>query len=95
MDGLVIPIDGSEILSRGSVNDPIAFSWGKVDLSKKYRFQISSDKSFSSVVLDETIEKNQYFLTKPLPRGRMFWRVRAESNRKNSVWTPTFYFDTQ
>ncbi|RME18295.1 MAG: serine/threonine protein kinase [Bdellovibrio sp.] len=89
---LKVPTNGSELLAQVSEENPVVFSWQAVPLSKKYHFQLAKDKGFHKLVLEKTISKNQLFLTAPLPKGTLYWRVRAKAGQKYSVWTPVFKF---
>jgi len=82
----------------------ISFSWSSVEGAERYNFQISTDKSFSKIILNEdSISTNSYYpntdLSIPVDiPGGYFWRVRAISSEGSfGIWSAIhqYYIDEE
>lgn len=69
------------------------FKWKPVMGAKYYEVQIAADADFTKIVDTFTSESSAYTFKKPLPEGRIFWRVRAVSATRSSEWSPVFDVD--
>jgi hypothetical protein len=68
------------------------FAWAPVPGAKQYEFQIAADAGFNAPVLgagqDRFFTKNtRATLTKTVPNGTYWWRVRASGRGRVSLWT--------
>jgi hypothetical protein len=76
--------DGDEGKVRLRWNDPVG--------SKNYRVQLSSSRSFKSVIWEDEVGRPTTE-TPPLAAGRFFWRVKSEEEgRPQSEWSPIAQF---
>lgn len=68
-------------------NGAVVFDWSDKLESTTYRFEISSDDSFSKVI--KTIDSAQPPLTVTgVPEGQLYWRVRSTAlNRPEALWS--------
>jgi hypothetical protein len=87
---LKLPPNGVSLVSLNGTQDPILFKWEAVDKAETYRLEISSDEDFKSITHSTTTRENQVVITKLLPKGRNFWRVRAEQGTSKSDWSQAF-----
>lgn len=70
----------------------IVFSWTKIPAAESYTLELSSDADFTKII-SRHVSHQRGFLLKQAPlNGDVFWRVRSESNKGNSDWSPTSHF---
>jgi hypothetical protein len=80
--------------ANGLVVDALpAFSWAAVAKADRYEFQLAADSGMNSPVLGRgddqfTTRNTRATLTKTIPNGTYWWRVRAlQTNGTPSAWT--------
>lgn len=88
-----LPFNGISIVSFNGQQDPIAFRWQGVVSAAAYRLEISEDDAFKHVTLSQVTPETQVIINKHLPRGRFYWRVRAELGVDKSEWSEVFNFE--
>ncbi len=88
-----LPPNGVSIVSLSGGQDPISFRWEEIDAAEFYRLEISANEKFTPTLFATAVAENQYVLTANLPKGKVFWRVRAENGNVKSAWSPVFSFD--
>lgn len=87
------PSLGTTVPSQGTMVTPIACLWSSVKLASNYEFQLASDPSFNQIIHQTAASQNKYILILPLPRGKFYWRVRANSkDEEASSWSASSYF---
>lgn len=86
---LKLPPNGVSIVSLTGSQEPILFRWEIAD-ANDYRLEIAADDGFQQVLHSAVVGENQLVVTKPLPKGKLYWRVRAQKGSLNSEWSPTF-----
>lgn len=61
-----------------------------------YTFQIASDVEFVSLLIEERIENEEYFLTAGSiePLNTYYWRVGSQNSNNCTIWSPAFSFIT-
>ena len=74
--------------------DSIDFKWGSAKFSNSYRFQLSSDNSFTNIVHDSLLNSTNILLTKLKPSTTFFWRVKSLNLDTISNWSTIWYFLT-
>jgi|GEM_PF-3800141 hypothetical protein len=85
-----LPPNGVSIVSfAGGAQEPIVFKWEVVD-ADNYRLEIAADDGFQKVLHSAVVSDNQLIVTKSLPKGKLFWRVRAQRGSANSDWSQVF-----
>ncbi|MCX6155097.1 MAG: aryl-sulfate sulfotransferase [Candidatus Kapabacteria bacterium] len=68
-------------------------SWGAVDGATKYRFQLSSDLQFKSLITDKSnISTSSMTYTDLVFNQTYFWRVIASSSTNTGDWSPAYSF---
>lgn len=79
-----------------SANAPTAltFEWQNLELASDYRFQLSSDESFSTIITDSSLTQSQLSLDELDYSATYFWRVQAINEGGSSNWSSVFSFTT-
>jgi hypothetical protein len=81
---LISPDDGA------SVGTLPTFDWSDVTGATGYRLQVSSDPAFSTLTVNMTVANSIAKLSKPLPSGTWYWRVRPIGpNATPGPWSAT------
>lgn len=68
----------------------IVFSSNSVPSALNYRFQISSENDFSSIVYDTLLGTRFVELNLPNFNGTYYWRTKAYTNGDSTSWSPFF-----
>jgi hypothetical protein len=89
---LKLPPDRVSIVSLNGAQDPILFRWESRGDDAIYRLQLASDVGFRHIALNVLVRQNQYVVTKKLPLGRIFWRVRSDDGTKSN-WSAISTFE--
>jgi len=83
---------------NGATSVPVSpvLNWGSVLNADEYQIQISSNSSFSNIVVDATTPSLSYLVTPPLANlTQYWWRARALNNQQQrSSWTIAWSFTT-
>lgn len=90
---LQLPPDGVSIVTMNGTQDPISFRWKSAGPADQYRLEISADAKFKNVVHSTVTGDPQLVVVKPLPKGKLFWRVRAEQGTNKSDWSAPYGFE--
>jgi serine/threonine protein kinase len=90
---LKLPPNGVSIVSLNGAQDPISFRWDTVNSAEVYRLQVAADAKFRKQLFTTTTQDNQFVVTKKMPKGQIFWRVRAEQSGGNSNWSKVYSFE--
>jgi serine/threonine protein kinase len=90
-----LPPRGVSVVSMGDTASPIVFSWSKVNEATSYKIEIAADDNFSKILHQTTSSDIKVVITTPLPKGRIFWRMRAENKNGKSEWTSPNYFEIE
>ncbi|WP_413289918.1 hypothetical protein [Bdellovibrio sp. HCB337] len=88
-----LPPNGVSIVPLNGQLMPISFKWQSVNLAKSYRLEIAKDNEFSQPLYSQVTDQSQIVINKSMPRGRLYWRLRAERGGEKSDWSETFYFE--
>lgn len=73
------------------------FDWSDVNNATKYRLQVSSDSTFSSLTIDTSVSGvSQFTITTNIinDSSLYFWRVNSSNSVTISNWTANFAFNT-
>ncbi|HPO62640.1 MAG TPA: hypothetical protein PK762_06110, partial [Candidatus Kapabacteria bacterium] len=85
---LLIP-SNNEIINSETVN----FYWVKSPVSNVSRFQLSSDSSFTNIILDSLLENENLSVLLTSGFNRLcFWRVRAYDSMNITPWSEVSKF---
>lgn len=74
-------------------DDPVTLSWSAQERATSYRVQVSPAADFSDLLLDETVESTSAMIDVE-PGTTYFWRVAANSNADEVIWTGAYTFTT-
>lgn len=88
----VSPALGIEAPSRkGRIS--IEFSWLRVPTATSYTLEIAKDQKFDEVVERITSPDPKALLEQATLQGRIYWRVKAHGNKRESGWSDPSYLD--
>ena len=62
-------------------------SWNDVANATGYHFQLATDASFTSIVVDEVLGEPTYRAAGAVADGTYFWRTRVQASTGNSGWS--------
>lgn len=82
---------------NGSVNNSVnpILAWSFVEGASEYRVQVSENFEFTNLIVDETVDDNNYEIEQTLDFNTFyFWRVQALSVGGNSNFSGKFTFTT-
>lgn len=85
------------LVSNGAINQPteVQLIWYPVYGSTEYRFQLSSDSTFSNTIIDQTNYLDTTILVSALDfLTTYFWRVNASYPYDTSAWSDVWSFET-
>lgn len=88
-----LPPNGVSLVSLNGTQDPILFKWEAVEKAEMYRLEIATDEEFKSITHSTVSRENQVVVTKLLPKGKNYWRVRAEQGTSKSDWSQAFVIE--
>lgn len=83
------------VAGRPVDTEPPIFNWTPIPEATRYRVQVASTEAFESVHYDDVMERGSALpLGSALPDGvtMMYWRVRAETEEEQSVWSEPAHF---
>jgi hypothetical protein len=89
---LKLPPDGVSIVSLNGSQDPISFKWEDTD-ADAYNLEIAADEGFQQIIHSAVIRENQTVITKAMPKGKVYWRLRSKKGAIKSDWSPSFSFE--
>ena len=73
-----------------------SFEWSIVDNATNYTFQLSTNSSFSSYLINTQVSGSSYQTSLELEYNTLYyWRVKANNNQQESEWSETYRFTTQ
>jgi murein DD-endopeptidase MepM/ murein hydrolase activator NlpD len=77
------------------INDRPEFDWEDVTGASKYVIQASTSSSFSTLLLNATINTSSYSMIEDLPQNQtLYWRVKAKTSVVSSKWSVKSSFKT-
>lgn len=77
------------------LTDRPTFEWDAVPGATSYILQASRLEDFSALLVNETLNTNEYRMSKDLPQNRtIYWRVRAKTAAVSSPWSAKGSFTT-
>ncbi len=83
---LISPVDSSLGISYIT-----KFEWEDLDWATSYRFQISYDSNFTSIVTNQIVENQNYYVNS-VWNSSFYWRVRGVRDNENSDYSDVFFF---
>ncbi|WP_413288915.1 hypothetical protein [Bdellovibrio sp. HCB337] len=85
-----LPPDGVSLVSLSGTQEPILFKWEGVEGASLYRLELAADKDFKNFIHGTVSRENQVMVDKLLPKGQIYWRVRAEKEDSKSDWSQVY-----
>ncbi len=71
------------------------FDWAKVNRATSYTLQISTNPTFTALVLNINVTPSAYVVTVDLPRNALlYWRVRANNSNGPGEWSRVRHFNS-
>ncbi|MCC7403501.1 MAG: hypothetical protein IT288_03805 [Bdellovibrionales bacterium] len=92
---VVRPENGLTIISFGSGSNPVAFGWREVENAKTYRIQFSNSEDFAELVMEKILSETDLVLSSEDFEGQIYWRMRSESGKAVSGWSPVRHFKSE
>jgi len=87
---LVSPLDGSTGVSTNAT-----LRWSTSTEATSYRLQVSTDSSFSNIVIDQAaLTDTSYRVSGLLNNTTYYWRVNASNVASTSSWSSVWHFTT-
>jgi len=87
-----LPPDGVSIVALNGSQDPILFKWENTS-ADIYHIEIAADAGFQQILHSTDSKENQLVVTRILPKGKLYWHLRAQKSAVRSEWSPTFSFE--
>jgi hypothetical protein len=84
---LIEPMDGMTLFFQKKNDTPFYLVWGKVENAILYTLELATDAQFKSVIMTSQVPSNKQLIRENLPRGELYWRVRAEAPQRLSHWS--------
>jgi hypothetical protein len=81
------PRPKTSLISLENAPTFVSFKWKGLPGATQYTIQISEDADFTKIVGQAKVSKTAFVFEKPLPEGRVFWRVRAHTKKGFSEWS--------
>lgn len=63
--------------------------WQPVKTATRYLVELSDSEEFKNPMLSARVETNRYLIRQTLPQGKLYWRVKAENEERESQWSAT------
>jgi len=71
---LLAPLDKEVMVPNYEGSSNVLFTWDRIDIGGRFKFQISINKNFSPVYREAVIEAYSYLL-KDIKPGQYYWRI--------------------
>jgi hypothetical protein len=85
---LILPDDGVKIITFDEAGlEPVLFSWRAPSDSIGHEIQFSHDEKFTTVILQDVVQGQQFVLKKPLEGAKIYWRVRSITRNSGPKWS--------
>jgi serine/threonine protein kinase len=85
----------SATLMMSNATAPLLLFWNQVDKAQEYQIELAASENFQNPLLTKTSKVNRYTHKSRLPKGRVYWRIRALSPEGPSLWSETRHFEVQ
>lgn len=82
---LAEPFNGASIFLQKEMEPFIWLEWKKVAGAATYRIEISTDVDFSRILIARNLKENRFLIKERVPLGKLYWRVRAESEKESEI----------
>ncbi|WP_413291015.1 FecR domain-containing protein [Bdellovibrio sp. HCB337] len=85
---LIEPYDKTTVFLQKDMEPLIWLEWAAVQDATKYHVEVSSDASFSRIVMSKTLGETRFLVREKIPYGNIYWRIRAlgPDESLNSDW---------
>jgi hypothetical protein len=73
----------------------VHFTWRGDEAAKQYLVQISRQKSFKKILKKKVTQTSDWQMQSVLPKGKLYWRVKARAGKEVSKWSEPASFDVE
>lgn len=63
--------------------------WSPVKQATRYKVELAADQDFKRSLLSVTSDTNRYLIRQSMPAGKIYWRIKAENDERESRWSET------
>lgn len=88
-----LPRNGMSVRLGNSKAISVTFSWSEVADSVGYEIEISSDSDFKKTIMRKAVSENRWTYRNAEFKGKIFWRVRAQSPAAAGDWSQVSTFE--
>ena len=81
------PRPQTSLISLENAPTFVSFRWNPYKDASYYTIQISTDADFTKIIEQKKVLKTAFVYEKPLPEGKVFWRVRVHTKLGYSTWS--------
>ncbi len=91
---LLEPKSNSTLFLLSLQSPDLWLEWTPVEDIDQYEVELSLDEKFSKIYYSAVVSKNRILLSRELPTGTVYWRVRSlvEKQERHSEWTKAYQF---
>ncbi|NJL25917.1 MAG: hypothetical protein HC902_12615, partial [Calothrix sp. SM1_5_4] len=86
------PKPGARAVAKGG-RISVVFSWSKIKNAESYTIEVATSPDFNSPISSNSTRERGFLLKQAELKGRVYWRVRAESPQGPSEWSEPAHFD--
>lgn len=86
---LMIPTDRTTLSKAETGDDSILLTWQKTNFTDGYELEIAKDPDFTVKLVSRQVKEN-FYVWKGAPSGRLYWRVRSYAKEVKSAFSRPF-----
>jgi len=86
---LISPVDEAD-----KVSTDLEFTWEPLSDSSAYKYQLSDNSSFNSVITEETVSGTSYTPEGLVHQKKYYWRVKVSGDTTGDTWSNVWGFTT-
>ncbi len=92
---LTVPVLASPSNNATNQKTNLTLNWDDVNFAEKYRLQVSTSNTFTTLLKDEWLENNEYNLANLSYNTTYYWRVLAADFADTTEFSSTWQFTTK
>ncbi len=92
---LTVPVLASPSNNATNQKTNLTLNWNDVNFAEKYRLQVSTLNTFSTLLVDEWLDNSEYNLTNLSYNTTYYWRVLAADFADTTAYSGTWQFTTK
>ncbi len=86
---LTAPVDKAD-----KVSTDLEFSWESLSGTSAYKYQLSDNSSFNSVITETTVSGTTFMPDVLVPQKKYYWRVKSSGDTTGETWSDIWSFTT-